>query len=99
MKPIKVQTGQITSFDGTEIYYEVRGEGPPLVFLYGIGCLFNHWNYQVSFFSHNFQTIQIDYRSHQKSSIPEDHVNLNINSLAKDVLHVLNELDIQEAGF
>ena len=98
-KPIKIKSGYFKSFDDTEIYYEVRGEGKPLVFAYGIGCLFNHWLYQTKYFPHKYQTILFDYRSHQKSKIPEGHQNLDIESLAKDMLSLLKHLEINTAGF
>ena len=53
MRKISVETGYFESFDGTKIYYETRGKGKPLVFVYGIGCLFNHWAHQVKYFSKN----------------------------------------------
>jgi len=99
MKPIKVVSGYFKSFDDTPIYFEVRGEGPPLVFAYGIGCLFNHWSYQVNHFSENYQTIQFDYRSHQKTDIPKDHKNINIKSLAQDLILLLEHLNIKKATF
>jgi hypothetical protein len=57
MSPITKTSGYFESFDGTRIYYETRGQGKPLVFVYGIACLINHWHNQLNYFSHNYQTI------------------------------------------
>ena len=54
-KPLKTaipkSTGTVSGFDGTPIYYEVRGSGRPLVLAYGIGCGINQWKYQIKHFS------------------------------------------------
>ena len=79
---IEVTTGTFKSFDGTSIYYEVRGKGGghrrPMIMNYGIGCLMNHWHPQVTEFSKTHQVITYDYRGHQKSGTPLDYNNLNI---------------------
>jgi pimeloyl-ACP methyl ester carboxylesterase len=100
MKKILKKTGSFKSFDETEIYYEVRGSGPPIVFCYGIGCLFNHWRHQIQFFSENgYKVIVFDYRAHQKSAIPENYENLDMESVAKDIKGLLNHLEIKKASF
>ena len=61
---INVQSGFVRSYDGTPIHYEVRGKGEPIVFVYGIACLMNHWHYQVEYFSQFRQVITFDLRGH-----------------------------------
>ena len=99
MKLINKETGYFKSFDGTRIYYERRGEGPPIVFVYGIGCLINHWQKQIRYFSEKNQTIVFDYRAHHKSDTPEDHSQISIEALAKDLPALLEHLDIPQATF
>lgn len=99
MTTIKKKTGYFKSFDGTQIYYEVRGEGPPLVMAYGIGCLINHWRNQIQYFSPKYQTIVFDYRAHHKSKIPEDQDHIGLTSIAKDLQYLLNELQIPKCSF
>ncbi|RME15102.1 MAG: alpha/beta hydrolase [Bdellovibrio sp.] len=99
MKITEKKTGYFKSFDGTKIYYEVRGEGPPLVFCYGIGCLINHWQHQIKYFSQNYKTIVFDYRGHHKSEVPKNIKNISIKSLAKDLKGLLDHLEISKAGF
>lgn len=99
MNTIPKKTGYIKSFDSTPIYYEVRGEGPPLVLAYGIGCLINHWRHQIKYFSKNYQTIVFDYRGHHLSGIPKDTSHLSIDSLAQDLKVLCNELGIKQAVF
>ena len=99
MMEIQKRTGQFESFDGTQIYYEVRGKGKPLVFCYGIGCLFNHWRHQVHHFSRSHTTILFDYRAHHKSELPKDLSTLTIEALAKDIDRLCKHLQITSASF
>lgn len=93
------QTGSFKSFDGTKIYYEIRGQGKPLVFCYGIGCLINHWRPQIKYFSEKYQTIAFDYRAHHKSEVPKNRSHLSIDALARDALLLLEHLNIESASF
>ena len=103
MKPIPKKTGHFESFDGTSVYYEVRGEKregqPPLVFAYGLVCLINHFQPQLHFFSENHQTIIFDYRGHHKTSVPENRKNLSLTSIAKDIEGLLAHLEVDTAHF
>ncbi len=99
MESIAKQSGTFKSFDGTPIYYEVRGEGEPLVFIYGIACLANHWHYQIDHFSKNYQTIIFDLRGHHKSSGVSSAANLNLESMAKDVQGLMDHLGLKKAWF
>ena len=92
-------TGYFKSFDGTRIYYETRGRGEPLIFLYGVGASINHWNTQVKYFSDSFQTIVFDYRAHHKSDIPRNLDNLSIEDMATDLHQLIRHLDITKASF
>ncbi len=93
------QSGEFLSYDGAKIYYESRGEGPPLIFCYGIGCLFNHWSPQIRYFSKCQRTIVFDYRGHHQTPVPEDKKSLSIESLSRDVIALCEFLEIKEADF
>lgn len=99
MSEISKKTGFVESFDGTKIYYEVRGTGKPLIMCYGIGCLFNHWRPQVQYFSKNYQVILFDYRAHQKSGLPEDENNYSLDCFAHDIKALMTHLQIDKASF
>ena len=82
---IEKTTGYYTAFDGTRIYYEVRGNGQPLVFVYGIGCVINHWHHQIEFFSKTHKVITFDIRGHHKSAPVKNLSNLTMEHLAFDL--------------
>ncbi len=95
---IKRQLGEFKSFDDTRIFYEIRGEGPPLLLCYGIGCLTNHWRYQMRYFSQRYSVITFDYRAHHKSEIPADRNSMRVDVLAKDISALLNHLQIEKVS-
>ncbi len=98
-KSIPVQTGRFQSFDGTSIYYEVRGEGEPIVFIYGLACLINHWHFQIDHFAKNYQVITFDIRGHHKSDVPKERENLSLEAVAKDIPYLLREVGVKKAHF
>lgn len=99
MKLISKKTGTVASYDGTEIYYEVRGQGEPMVFVYGIACLMNHFHHQIDYFSQKYQVITFDLRGHNRSEIPEDLSQMTVKAMAQDLLALLEHLKIKKAHF
>lgn len=96
---IKLETGYFNSFDNTPIYFEKRGEGEPLIFVYGIACLMNHWHHQVEYFSKTRQVITFDLRGHHKSADLKNSTTLNLNSMALDIVGLCEHLKIKKADF
>ncbi len=98
MNLVNKDVGTFRSFDGTRIYYEARGEGPPIVLNYGIGCVINHWHHQIQHFSKTHKVIVYDYRAHHRSEIPENRDNLSIDAMAQDITSLMNHLDLPQAS-
>lgn len=99
MRPYKKEVGTFESFDGTPIYYEVRGSGKPLVFSYGIVSTINHWRHQLKYFSPNYTTIVFDYRGHHKTPAPKDRENLSVDAIAQDISGLVKHLGFKCADF
>ncbi len=99
MTEIAKKTGTFVSFDGTPIYYEVRGEGRPVFLCYGIACLINHWTHQIRYFSENYQTIVFDYRGHHKTPAPTNRENLTLDAICRDMQGLMEHLGIEKASF
>ena len=99
MKQVPKKTGYFKSFDGTQIYYEVRGEGRPIVLNYGIVCLINHWHNQIKYFSQKYQTIAFDLRGHHNSAVPQDVSHLSIDAISQDIKCLTEHLKIDRASF
>jgi len=96
---IEKKTGSFYARDGTPIYFEVRGKGEPLVFVYGIACLMNHWHKQVEHFSQTHQVILFDIRGHHKSVPVTNTNNFTYEHLAFDISGLLNHLELKKAHF
>jgi pimeloyl-ACP methyl ester carboxylesterase len=99
MNAVQKSTGYFKSFDGTRIYYEVRGKGRPIVMAYGIGCLINHWQHQIKYFSQKYQTIVFDFRAHHKSDIPQDREQISVDAIARDIHGLMDHLNLEQASF
>ena len=55
------------SVDGYELYYEVDGSGPPLVFIHGAWVDNRMWAAQVRHFRSHYRVITFDVRGHGRS--------------------------------
>ncbi len=83
------------------IYYEVEGEGPPLVLHHGLtGCL-DTWRIlgQVDELKNDYQLILMDARGHGKSDKPHDSSAYTMEHRVGDVTAVLDDLDISSPHF
>jgi 3-oxoadipate enol-lactonase len=80
--------------DGAELYYEVGGEGQPLVLLHD-GLLDRRvWDDQFVAFARLYRTIRYDRRGYGNSSAPDRPF-----SEVSDLHHLLRHLGINEAYF
>ncbi len=94
---VKKTSGFFKSFDGTMIHFEERGEGDAIVFVYGIACSTNHWHHQVDFLKKEFRVITFDLRGHHQSSTPELAENLSVEGCARDIVALLDHLNVPSA--
>ncbi len=99
MDIVSKSAGYYESFDGTPIYYETRGEGEPLVLVYGIACLINHWHHQIEYFSKKYKVICFDIRGHHKSYPVHNMQYLRMKDLARDLSGLLQFLEVEQAHF
>ena len=99
MVKVEKKLGFFKSHDDHLIYYETRGKGEPIVFVYGIACLMNHWNHQIDHFSKTNQVITFDLRGHHKTTKPSSGDSLSIEALGKDLKCLLQHLRISKAHF
>jgi len=60
--------GAYFEHDGLKLYYEVYGQGPPLLLIHGNGA--NIWSMknQIAYFSQRYRVIAMDSRDHGKSA-------------------------------
>jgi 3-oxoadipate enol-lactonase len=78
-----------------EMYYEIHGEGEPLVLICGLSVDHRFWQAQIRGLSKEFQVIVFDNRDAglTTSAVTE----YGINDMADDLAHFLDELKIEKA--
>ena len=86
---------------GTRIYYEVEGEGPPLVLVHGRGSSLEEWRVRgyVDALQSDYRLVLIDARGHGRSDKPHDPQAYRKALWAADIVAVLDDLTIDKAHF
>jgi pimeloyl-ACP methyl ester carboxylesterase len=84
-----------------KIYYEVEGEGPPLVMLHGLTGSGEGWRESgyVDALKDEYRLILMDFRGHGKSDKPRDPAQYTVENIVGDVTAVLDRLGIKTACF
>jgi pimeloyl-ACP methyl ester carboxylesterase len=84
----------IASSDGVDIYFEVHGDGPPIMFVHGSGGHHAAWWQQVAALRDRYTIITMDLRGfgNSDSSMPE----FDGQDFPQDVIAVLDDLDISD---
>ena len=83
-----------TTSDKVEIYYEVTGEGKPLLFLPGWSCSIRFFDKNIKPLSDHYKVIAMDMRGHGKSqTVKHGH---RIARYAKDLQELLEQLDLKD---
>lgn len=93
---LMADTGQVTSgyadVNGAKLYYEVAGEGHPLVFLHAGIANLRMWDDQFSAFADRYRVVRYDHRSFGQSNAPAGTA-----SGVDDVYGMLKFLNIDKA--
>jgi 3-oxoadipate enol-lactonase len=80
--------------NGQELFYEIHGDGPPIVLVMGIGYDSSLWTLQqVPVLSTRFQVVLLDNRDAGRSS--RAHRPYAISDMADDVAGLLDALDLR----
>ena len=80
--------------DGAKIYYEVHGEGEPVIFLHGIMMNTMSWLAFIPDLSTRFKLILLDFRDQGQSSKMQEQYGQDIH--IGDVVSLLDELNISK---
>ncbi|RMG99940.1 MAG: alpha/beta fold hydrolase [Chloroflexi bacterium] len=81
--------------NGVSLYYEVHGEGEPLLLLHGLGSSVRDWERQIPVFSRYYQVIGIDMRGHGRSDKPPGPYTVSL--FAQDTAALLRALQLPPA--
>lgn len=77
------------------LYYEIFGEGEPLLLIHGLGSSSRDWEMQVDVFAQNYQVITFDVRGHGKSSKPPGPYSISL--FTEDTAKLLQKLRVNPA--
>jgi len=86
---------------GIKIFYESEGQGPPLVLIHPLlfsGEIWRDGGY-VSELKKNYRIILLDIRGHGRSDKPDDSNYYDFQTLAGDIVSVMNDLNIEKAHY
>jgi pimeloyl-ACP methyl ester carboxylesterase len=75
-----------------DLYYEIIGQGDPIVFIHGLGSSTRDWEYQIEYFSKRYQIVIFDIRGHGKSDKPAGPYSIHL--FARDTAELIKALDI-----
>ncbi|MFX1484378.1 MAG: alpha/beta fold hydrolase [Promethearchaeota archaeon] len=84
----------VSKLNGVEIYYEIHGEGDPVIFGNGVFSNTLGWVYQVPEFSKEYQVILYDMRGQGQSEKPEEPYTFDLH--AEDQKALLEDLGISK---
>lgn len=84
-----------TFLNGFDLYYNLYGSGPPIIFIHGLGMDQSMWDLQIPQFSPHYQVILFDLRGHGESeSTPHPY---SIELFADDLHFFLRFLGLTKA--
>jgi len=87
--------GHSVVLNGVRLYYEIYGNGDPLVVLHGNGGNIAYMGPQIEYFRKQYKVIALDCRGRGKSELGKDP--LTYMQMTKDVVALLNHLKVDSA--
>jgi pimeloyl-ACP methyl ester carboxylesterase len=82
--------------NNTGIYYEVIGQGKPLLFIHGLASSSRSWKKQVPFFAQYYRVVTFDIRGHGRSDRPL-LLPYSVKLFAADAVELMRALGIGSA--
>jgi pimeloyl-ACP methyl ester carboxylesterase len=93
-----IESNYFSSFDGTKIYYEVRGAGKPVLLVHGFTGDGSSWKRGALYndlLQKDYKVITLDMRGNGKSDKPHDSTAYDNDAEAKDIMLLMNLLTIK----
>ena len=89
------KAGHFAKVNGISLYYEIHGQGSPLLLIHGDGGSINSLRCQIAYFSRSHRVVVADSRSHGRSDLGEGR--LTYEQIADDLSGLLDQLAINSA--
>ncbi len=90
--------GSYADVNGLRMYYEVHGDGPPLVLLHGGTCSLDLPGMEIPFFATKYRVIAPEQMGHGRTTDAIDR-EFHYHDLAEDTVELLRQLNIEQAFF
>jgi pimeloyl-ACP methyl ester carboxylesterase len=87
----------ILNRNGTALYYEVHGEGQPLLLTHGFMCTSEIWTAQIDALSRHLKLILWDLRGHGRTLTPDGAAQYSEEAAINDMAALLDEVGAQDA--
>lgn len=81
--------------NGTELYYEITGQGQPVVLLHGLGSSSRDWQPQTAVLAPHYQVVAFDVRGHGRSD--KSRGPYSVPLFASDTAALIRGLGIEAA--
>ena len=90
-----------TNNNGMRIYYEVIGNGPPVILQHGLSLNLESWKWSgyVEPLAEKYQLILVDARGHGKSEKPHSPEKYAMKYMVGDIVTILDDLGIDKVTF
>lgn len=91
--------GYYTSFDGTKIWYQVKGAGEPVVLVHGFIVNGESWKRTALYtdlLKAGYQVITLDLRGNGLSDMPHEAARYANDAEAKDIMGLLHSLQLKQ---
>ena len=87
----------LANVNGVKLYYEVTGEGLPLIWSHEFAGTYQSWSPQVKFFARRYQVITYNHRGFPPSDVPKEASAYSQDILVEDLYQLLQYLGIKQA--
>lgn len=103
---VKAASGKVKGAGGVGLYVEDSGgDGPPLFYVYGLGCTIRHWQYPMRYFGdaapveRRHRQVWSDFRGHGQSDPVLPGQRLTIDLIVSDLQAICLARGIKRATF
>jgi pimeloyl-ACP methyl ester carboxylesterase len=93
---VEIDMGSVT-VNGTSLYYELRGDGPPVLFISGATGDAGHWTEVADALADEYTVLTYDRRAHSRSPRPANWTATSIDEQADDAAALLTDLGLAPA--
>ena len=83
--------------NGVRLYYEITGEGTPIIFVHEFAGDFTSWEPQIRFFSRRYKTVSYNARGYPPSEVPEDPSSYGQDIATDDLAGIIKALGLSPA--